>query len=98
MLKKISVILGIVIALGTIVSFCFAVNSIYAKQSYVKNLEQRLDYKIKQDRYNTLQERIWKLEDRYHNKEMPISVKEEIRKLREEKNILEKKLINSKNT
>ena len=50
----------------------------------VQKVEKRLDVKILKDRANTLQERIWKLEDRYEKKKMPKTVQEELRKLKAE--------------
>ena len=80
-------IVGFLIALTTLVGTAFTVDNRYAKDEQVKKVEQkvekvekRLDKKILKDRANALQERIWKLEDRYNGKEIPATVKEELRK------------------
>ena len=78
---------GFLIAISTLVGTAFTVDNRYAKNEQVKQVEQqvqkvekRLDKKILKDRANALQERIWKLEDRYNGKKIPAAVKEELRK------------------
>ena len=57
----------------------------------VKKIGYRLDQKIQQDRVDSLQERLWKLEDRYPDlTKMPQEIKDEYRKLKSEKETLEK--------
>ena len=80
-------LVGFLIALTTLVGTAFTVDNRYAKDDQVKQVEQqvqkvekRLDKKILKDRANALQERIWKLEDRYNGKKIPAAVKEELRK------------------
>jgi hypothetical protein len=80
-------LVGFLIALTTLVGTAFTVDNRYAKDEQVKQVEQqvqkvekRLDKKILKDRANALQERIWKLEDRYNGKKIPAAVKEELRK------------------
>ena len=80
-------IVGFLIALTTLVGTAFTVDNRYAKDQQVKKVEQkvqkvekRLDVKILKDRANALQERIWKLEDRYNGKKIPTTIKEELRK------------------
>ena len=80
-------IVGFLIALTTLVGTAFTVDNRYAKDQQVKKVEQkvekvekRLDKKILKDRANALQERIWKLEDRYNGKKIPTTIKEELRK------------------
>ena len=82
-------LVGFLIALSTVVGTAFTVDNRYAKEQQVKKVEQkvqkvekRLDKKILKDRANALQERIWKLEDRYEKKKMPKTVQEELRKLK----------------
>ena len=82
-------LVGFLIALTTLVGTAFTVDNRYAKDEQVKQVEQqvqkvekRLDKKILKDRANALQERIWKLEDRYEKKKMPKTVQEELRKLK----------------
>ena len=84
-------LVGFLIALSTVVGTAFTVDNRYAKEKQVKKVEQkvqkvekRLDKKILKDRANALQERIWKLEDRYNGKKIPSAVKEELRRNKEE--------------
>jgi len=69
---KMQTTLGIVISVGTILGGLVAIDAHYAKSSEVKEvseyicrIDQRLSEKIQQDRINSLQERMWRLEDRY---------------------------------
>jgi len=85
------------ISVATIVGICFSayffLDKNYASAAELQKIEQRLDYKIKSDQFNSIQERIWKLEDRYTTTNtMPETVKEEFRKLQIEKELLEKHL------
>jgi hypothetical protein len=63
--KRILAILAGVITVGSVVTMLFAFDSRYAKTEYVAQIENRLDTKIKKDRADMLQERMWRLEDRY---------------------------------
>lgn len=81
-LKFVSIALVILISLATIVS---AIDTRYAKSDYVLLVELRLNQKIISDRNNRLQERIWKLEDKYIDEnKMPQIIKDEYRKLKQE--------------
>jgi hypothetical protein len=58
--------------LGSFVGLIMATESHYAKAEELNQLKvetkrygQRLEQKIQQDRYNSNQDRIWKIEDRY---------------------------------
>ena len=53
---------------------------------------KRMEQYIAQDRYNWLEERKYKLEDRYTNKPMPQTVKEEYRKIISDMKSIEKSL------
>lgn len=64
----------------------------FALANDVKMLEQRLDYKIISDQVYSIQERIWKLEDRIKANPNDITAKEELRRLLEEKRIANEKL------
>lgn len=67
-------------------------NSNFASAGEVQQLEKRLDVKILEDRLFNLQERIWRIEDRYEKTQMPKDTKEQYRLLIDEKNKLEKEL------
>ena len=82
--------LSLIITLATILSIAFGayffIDSRYALAESVKQVEQRLDYKITSDQANEIQNRLWKLDDRYGKPEkMPEAVKEEYRDLKEKK-------------
>ena len=53
---------------------------------------KRLTQYIAQDRYNWLEERSYKLQDRYEKEPMPLSVKEEYRKIQSEMKRIDEKL------
>jgi len=92
-IKKISTLIGVILGVCSIVGIGIAVDSHYAKQKYVESIEQRLDQKIWSDRYYQIQQRIWQLQDRYPDEDkMPLSVREELRKLEFIKKQIEKKL------
>lgn len=84
------------IALLALVSMLFGgyfyVDSRYALAGDVKNLSERLENKIIEDKLSNIQQRIWKIDDRYEEKIMPDSVKEEYRQLIEDKTDLLNKL------
>ena len=86
---KIQIILGTLVSLGAIVGGLIVIDTHYAKSSevaelstYVCSVEERLNVKISQDRLNSLQERQWNLEDRYHDKAREM---DEYRRLQQEK-------------
>lgn len=64
----------------------------FASAGEVQQLEKRLDVKILEDRLFIIQDRIWRLEDRYEDNQMPKEVKEQHRVLVDDKNKLEKEL------
>lgn len=85
-------------ALAAILSLCTLVAIVWGAQSYlyttyataedVQRIEQRLDIKILEDRLSNVQERIWKLEDRYQDQRKPQEVYEQLRVLGVEKDKL----------
>lgn len=86
-----------IIALCTVISFAFGtyffIDSRYALADNVKQIEQRLDYKIKSDQLDQAQARSWNLEDRYKSVDkMPAAVKEEYRDLQDKKEKLKESL------
>lgn len=80
-MKRVSVIIGVVLGLSTMTGSVVAVNDYFAKAAELELVAMRLDQKIQQDRCDRLQERVWKLQDRYIGREMPTSVREELRRL-----------------
>jgi hypothetical protein len=86
-------IMTILVSLGSILGMAFGayfyIETNYAKAAEVAQVEQRLDYKIKSDQSKEIQQRIWQLDDRYEKKAMPEAVKEEYRRIEEEKKQLD---------
>jgi septal ring factor EnvC (AmiA/AmiB activator) len=91
-MKKTQIICGIIVALISITGALFAVDQRYAKSGDVKLVSIRLELKILQDRLNEVNDRIWKLEDRYRGQTAPPEVRDEIRQLRKEKEKLERQI------
>ena len=81
------------IGMTTLVGAMFALDSRYAKteeistiKDYVQQIDKRLDIKILKDRANALQERMWKIEDRYGMEvaKMSEEVRDQYRELKKE--------------
>lgn len=66
--KKLASIVGIVVILSTAVGGIMAADARYAKSEYVSAVEERLNVKILQDRIDAVQERMWKIEDRWNDR------------------------------
>lgn len=64
----------------------------FASASEVQQLEKRLDVKILEDRLSNIQDRVWKIEDRYFEQRIPKETVEQMRILNNEKNKIEKEL------
>jgi len=92
MSKHIGLILGLLAIFGTSWGVWSYLGR-YALCADLKAVEQRLDYKIVSDQSQSIQQRIWTLEDRYKGRQMPPSVLEEYRKLLEEKKKAEYKMM-----
>ena len=92
LIKAIAPITALIIFSGFIWGAQSYLNNNYASASEFKRLENRLDGKILEDRLFNVQERIWRIEDRYERKEMSIDAKEQRRLLIDEKTKIEKEL------
>jgi hypothetical protein len=92
MKDKIGVILGIIAILTFMYGMSKWVDSRYALAAEMKQIQQRLDYKIASDQQQSVQQRIWTIEDRYKNQKMPETVNESYRDLLEQKRLIENKL------
>lgn len=82
---------------GSLFSVYFWLDDRYALANDVKEIEQRLDIKILEDQMSSIQERIWKLEDRlavrpHGARSVDITAKEELRELKEKKETIDKKI------
>jgi hypothetical protein len=78
--------------IGILFGAWFYLETKFATAEEMNQLKQRLDYKITADQYNQVQERIWKIEDRYRGKKMDDTVQEEYRQLLEQKVTLKDEL------
>ncbi len=99
MKEKLALIGALILIIGTCFTVYFYAEGRYALAQEMKKVEQRLDYKILTDQLRAVQERIWQLEDRSNIKKgkmteatSDVTIKEELRKLYEEKRTLEEKL------
>lgn len=94
LVKKISTVIAIIIGLCTLTGIGYKYDQRLAKaedvNKSIQKLSIRLDQKIQDDRLNNIQERIWKLEDRYGTdpSKMPAETKEAYRHLLKEKEII----------
>jgi hypothetical protein len=88
MLKKIATITGIIVSIGVIAGFIFQHDQSLARASDLLKVRAEITILYKQyeddkktSRATTVQERIWTLDERFIEKPMPQSVKEEYRRL-----------------
>lgn len=91
-MKKVITYLSALVLLGSVIGAWVFADDRWAKAQQLFALECRLDQKIDQDKANWIQQRIWTLEDRYSQGNMPVSVKEEYRQLKKQLNKLLNKL------
>ena len=83
---KVNTAIAVLVGLSTLLGTAFTIDSRYAKVDYVTQIDKRLELKILQDRANALQERMWKIEDRYGMEvsDMPEDKRDQYRKLKKE--------------
>jgi hypothetical protein len=62
---KLPVILSAIISVGVIAGGVYSLDATYARDSQLCKVEQRLDRKILSDDMMRLQQRQWRLKDRY---------------------------------
>jgi hypothetical protein len=77
---------------GIIFGGYFYIDYRYALAEELEKTKSRLEQKISQDRVNWIQERLWKMDDRHQERKPTDLEKEEIRKLKQEKEQIEKNL------
>lgn len=100
-MKKISTVIGIILALAALVVLPLEVNDYFAKaeemkvvETQVKAIEKRLDQQLDFARRKALDDRNWELEKRYDTRDplkMPKDARDEYRR-----NFIEMKDIDSK--
>jgi len=85
-----------IITILTILGFAFGgyfyIENRYALAQELEKTKQRLEYKIISDQTQSIQDRIWKIIDRFQKKEMDDTTKEELRSLEVNKEKLNDKL------
>lgn len=87
-----------IVAVVAVISLAFGayfwLEKRYALAEELDRVKTRLEQKIKQDRANAIQERLWKIEDRLNDqmRKPTETEKEEIRALQKEKEQLDKEL------
>ncbi len=91
MLKKLGLLTSVIVSICVIGGFIIQHDQSLARASEllkvrteVKILYKKYENDKKTNRANNVQERIWVLEERFLNKQMPRSVKEEYRRLQVE--------------
>ena len=86
-------LIAVVVGFSTMMGTAFTIDSRYAKvgemsevNEYVQQVDERLELKILKDRADAIQERMWKIEDRYGMDvaEMPEDKRDQYRKLKKE--------------
>lgn len=87
---KLSVIIVCIVGLFTIVGGLVAFDDRYAKYDQLCQVEYRLDQKIMIDKLFNLQNRQWRLQDRYGEEDA--KKLEEYRALEQEKELINKQL------
>lgn len=99
MKEKLSVIAALVILLGTAFSVYFYFENRYALAQALQKTDQKVDKSIKTMDYNfkslqseSLQSRIWKIEDRYGKDPKDPVIKETLRKLYLDKEKVDKQI------
>lgn len=77
------------IAVGTLVAIAFGgyfyIEKRFALAEELDKVKNRLEYKIKSDQLLSIQDRIWRIEDRMEDAKPTPTEKEELRKLKEDK-------------
>ena len=92
-MNKMNTLIAVVVGFSTMMGTAFTIDSRYAKvgdileiNEYVEQVDKRLELKILKDRADAIQERMWKIEDRYgmNIAEMPKDRRDQYRKLKKE--------------
>lgn len=87
--KCIGAILGIVGLISAALGGYLHFDNKFARAEELNSVKKRLEYKILTDQYISVQDRIWKLEDRSSKKSMDETAREEYRSLLNQKTLLD---------
>jgi len=66
--KMLTGIIGVIVILSTVAGGVMTADARYAKTEHVVAIESRLNVKIIQDRIDGIQDRMWKIEDRWNDR------------------------------
>lgn len=92
-MKTVQTIVALIVIIGsTIIGAYLFIDDRYALAEDVKNVKARLEYKILSDQIDNIQQRIWKIEDRYHDVHISIEAADELRDLKYRKERIEKEM------
>ena len=92
-MNKMNTLIAVAVGFCTMMGTAFTIDSRYAKvgemsevNEYVQQVDKRLELKILKDRADAIQERMWKIEDRYGMDiaDMPEDKRDQYRKLKKE--------------
>ncbi len=92
MKEKLTAIIAILTIIGIVFGVYFYIENRYALAEELKKTQQRLDYKILTDKFDAIQERIWKIKERSGEKPRDKTIKEELQKLESDKELLKTKI------
>jgi peptidoglycan hydrolase CwlO-like protein len=83
----------IVTFIGTLFGGYFWFDTTYAKASDLKNTDSRLEQKILEDRYESLDKHIWSIQDQYRNiTKAPAEIRQELRDLQNKRDRVKNRL------
>jgi len=83
----------IVTFIGTLFGGYFWFDTTYAKASDLKNTDSRLEQKILEDRYESLDKHIWSIQDQYRNiTKAPAEIRQELRDLQSKRDRVKNRL------
>lgn len=86
---KIQTIASVVAIIMALSSSYVYIDNRYALAADLAQVSDRLEFKIVEDKLNSVQQRIWMLQDRYEERPTPKTVEEELRELQRHKEKLD---------
>jgi hypothetical protein len=91
MIKRISAILGLILAIAGVLGVIYGIDSRYAHSVALAVVAKEVRDVKDQIRAEKVQERVWKLEEWYDKKPMPAPVKQQYQELKKELEDLKQK-------
>ena len=91
-MKNLQTLIAVTLGICSLIGIILATDTYFAKAKDMKMLELRVDQKIQQDYNRDLQERIWRIEDKFgiDCSKMPENVRKTYREMKEEKELQDK--------